>query len=420
MTSRPISEYSNFQKLVLYTTFLLLITASLFFLFFVINRLFINPRELRGLGFGDAIEYWSAFHIWDSGLNPYNDLLIQEYQSKVNINNETLMMWNPPWLLSLFSPVLSIPSFLDFARIWFISSLCAYIFGAYYLIHSIIPEYKSDFSLWILLLCFAPLLTTLSVGQIGTWLFLGTSLIIGGIINKNSGSVLLGSILLSLKPHLFLVFIFISLIQLIKTRNWKLLAFFLLGPILVAIATELYSADSVTISWIKAIYGITPITLAPSPQKWITTTIPSVISELFSPSNIAIKNYISSLFFLFSLVISFYTTLKITFPAALSISILISIPLGPFGWLYDYTILSTCIIIAWPIIRNNYEYLALISISLLILLFSCILLIQRLDQALLPLLITISILIWINFKMSSNQSILFNLPKDSFSDAKQN
>ena len=64
-------------------------------------------------GVRDFVEYWSASRLLLSGGNPYAPNELLELQRLVGRHShEPLIMWNPPWTLSLLLPF----GFLDFSH----------------------------------------------------------------------------------------------------------------------------------------------------------------------------------------------------------------------------------------------------------------------------------------------------------------
>lgn len=371
----------------------LLILISCSFVARLLAQFMQSPNELNGIGFTDAIEYWSAFKIWQAGGNPYDDQSMLQFQSKIRPSQYAIMMWNPPWLLPLFSPLFSISSYLAFARVWAATSTLAYIIGNYCLLSCFAPRHLKNAILWVVLFSFAPFLFTLSFGQVSCWLFLGASLTLVGIQRGKVIVLALGSVLLSLKPHLFIVFIACTTVLFVTRKNWRLLLALYVPPIMAAGVTDFISTPHITTAWLNTILGRTPPILTPQPQRWITTTIPSVLCQWLSITDLEIEYYIGFVSLALTLVISLWLLYRYRVQYALAYVLLVSLPLGPFGWLYDYTVVVSSIVILWPQISKNEERLNSFLCGCLILVTSCTLLVDRLDHALLPLLLVISILI---------------------------
>jgi hypothetical protein len=66
-----------------------------------------SPSFSWSYGQGDFAEYWSAFQLFVENKNPYSPSLTLETQRVFGPCVEPILLWNPPWLLVLFSPLLS-------------------------------------------------------------------------------------------------------------------------------------------------------------------------------------------------------------------------------------------------------------------------------------------------------------------------
>ena len=72
-----------------------------FFLFFMIGLKFLNDSD--SLPGPDFVPYWSAGKLNISGGNPYEPLQLQAIQDQTGfIQDEVMIMWNPPWIISIF------------------------------------------------------------------------------------------------------------------------------------------------------------------------------------------------------------------------------------------------------------------------------------------------------------------------------
>jgi len=79
-----------------------------FLLYQQTGRLIADPKILP---IDDFVEYWAAGRLNAQGEDPYdpNKLLPLE-QAAGRDTDEAIMMWNPPWTLTLAMPFASLPS----------------------------------------------------------------------------------------------------------------------------------------------------------------------------------------------------------------------------------------------------------------------------------------------------------------------
>lgn len=57
----------------------------------------------------DFAEYWTAGHLNAAGENPYSGSNVRSVQRSLGLDDTAIMMWNPPWALSLVMPVGAMP-----------------------------------------------------------------------------------------------------------------------------------------------------------------------------------------------------------------------------------------------------------------------------------------------------------------------
>lgn len=359
-------------------------------------------QDFHGPGFTDSIEYWSALQIWLSGQNPYNEQTMFTTQASIRPGSDVLMMWNPPWIFALLYPFRLVGDFVQFAQLWFFGSLAAYVTGIFALIKCFVPESKTDLRLWLICLTFPAFLTSLSFGQLGAWLFLGVALVLIGSEKNSRWAVGVGSFLISLKPHLFVIFVISATVILLRQKKSGLAFTLLASPLLVAFYTESISIRPILSEWLSVMIGVSPLTLAVPPEKWITTSIPSIISN-----SIPELSHFGNLFIaIFSQIISLIICLKLSerwkASEALSLALLIYIPLGSFAWLFDYTIIAASLIILWRYISKTNNSLSFNLLTILVLSVSCSI-IGKLHHALIPLLFFIAGVLFIVKKNSHPQ-----------------
>jgi Glycosyltransferase family 87 len=176
-------------------------------------------------GTPDFFAYWRAFHSFKQGLNPYNQALPTESEYPAGFRfPDTYHYWNPPWMLTLMAPVLSLP--FDWA-----ASLWMYVSISLVLLSGVLMWYAGKRQpgtlMWsvIATLCFYPLCETLYWGQTGALVTLGVA---GFVWAAKTGRDFWGGaflVLASLKPHvLYLLFLAVGFWSVIERRYRMLLS----------------------------------------------------------------------------------------------------------------------------------------------------------------------------------------------------
>jgi hypothetical protein len=164
-----------------------------------------------GLSYGadgtmDFIQYWSAWSLLRSGQNPYDAELMHQAQMSLGQDpNVTIMMWNPPWVPFLISPVLALP-FEAAALCWFVINL-----GLFGLIVAMIPQilgYPPQRP-WVYALgaFFLPVIECLKWGQLSLLHSFAAVLFLWGATQRQFFLSGIAAALMTVKPHIYLLLI---------------------------------------------------------------------------------------------------------------------------------------------------------------------------------------------------------------------
>lgn len=163
----------------------------------------------------DYIEYWSAGKLFLQGSNPYSPAMTLVLEKSHGfIPNEPLIMLNPPWAMLIVAPLGLVPSFWGLV-LWILAA-AGCIAASIYLV-GLQPKYR------ILAFLFTPVIATFSMEQVSPFLLLGLALFLRF---HRSRPFLAGAslALMTIKPHLFLVFWLVLLIDCLYRRTFALLA----------------------------------------------------------------------------------------------------------------------------------------------------------------------------------------------------
>ena len=166
----------------------------------------------------DFIEYWSSAKLLLNRANPYSPAGVFALEKALGFPHQSpLIMLNPPWALFLIAPLGLAGIQLGFF-LWTIAAIgCVLVF---------IKLLNKPSANNLLALAFAPVLACLCSGQSSPFLLLGFCLFLHFHKRRPflAGAALL---LMALKPHLFLVFWTVLLVEWIRKRKVLIPAGFL-------------------------------------------------------------------------------------------------------------------------------------------------------------------------------------------------
>lgn len=163
----------------------------------------------------DFIAYWSAGHQLVEHRNPYarDDVYVLERREGLHAP-KPLVMRNPPWTLFIVYPLGFLSPRLGL-MLWMAAAL-----GAVALCLRVFEVPARD---RLLAFCFAPVYASIAVGQSSPLLLLGFSLFV--TLHRRNPFLAGASLLFMMaKPHLFLVFLPIVLIDSLYRRSYRILA----------------------------------------------------------------------------------------------------------------------------------------------------------------------------------------------------
>ena len=95
------AETSTIRRLVLGAGVLLVLALA----GLVVDRLFTGTLAAPF----DFTEYWTAGRLNANGENPYDGTKMRDVQRSLGLDDTAIMMWNPPWTLTLVMPLGLLP-----------------------------------------------------------------------------------------------------------------------------------------------------------------------------------------------------------------------------------------------------------------------------------------------------------------------
>jgi len=292
----------------------------------------------------DFIQYWSGFHLLLSGQNPYDSFALHDLQASQGQDpNQVIMLWNPPWVLTLLAPVLWLP-FETSALLWLLLFPCILLF----LVTLNEPRGLPFIHKWLTRLVgmtFLPLYDGAHYGQASALVAVGTATFLFAAKKESYVWAGLALVLCSIKPHLFLVAAPFLLMWIIVNRHWKILLGFG-GGIALTVIPLLALRPTILFDWIGAFSSVHHPSVIPVTQ-WRTASLGNVLRGLitndaqeltwliWAPTAIglAIASYVSIV--LRNVPIKCGGILPL-----LSASWILS----PYGWLYDQSMLLPSIL----------------------------------------------------------------------------
>jgi Glycosyltransferase family 87 len=154
----------------------------------------------------DFIEYWAAGRLNLQGENPYDPAkLLPLQQAHGGTHDYAIMMWNPPWTLSLAMPFGALP--VRASQFLWVGLNLLLILGSIDLLWRFFDGDLSRRWLgWLLGMAFFPTLILLKGGQIGGFFLLGATLFL--VFERRGWPILAGAVcaLMAVKPHLMYLF----------------------------------------------------------------------------------------------------------------------------------------------------------------------------------------------------------------------
>lgn len=231
-----------------------------------------------GPGTKDFVQYWSAWQLLKVGENPYDAGLMHAVQKTVGqLPDVTAMMWNPPWVPVLLSPVLSLP-FEAAALCWFVCNLVLIAF-----IGALTPRALGyeDVPLWVygLGVCFLPFVDCLRWGQLSLVHAVGFMFFLYFVRRKEFLLAGLATSLLTVKPHLFILCAVPGCLWLagLSSRHARRFVLGMLGGMGALSGIALAMSPQVLSWWLQGLgndstsYGVVPV------RAWQTATVANLV-----------------------------------------------------------------------------------------------------------------------------------------------
>jgi len=291
----------------------------------------------------DFVQYWTAFHFFINGQNPYDVSATQTLQCSLGHScEETLISWNPPWLLILMAPVLWLP-FEAAAKTWVVVGMGLAVTAALLIADCFERGPRTLLYAFAGVLINVPLVLSTGFGQTGALLLFGAALLMHGRLKTSSISEQsIGLVILSVKPHLFFLLGIALLWDELRLRRVALIGCFttVLATLLLL---SLFINPVVVTAYLDHFLGDAKADGVISLASWNTPTIANFI-------RIGLRGYFGE-----------QANLTLAIVPVVSIFLLVwwcwrhpasdwshrapplfvlSLWLSPYGWAYDWTVLG--------------------------------------------------------------------------------
>ncbi|HKZ39467.1 MAG TPA: glycosyltransferase family 87 protein [Candidatus Hodarchaeales archaeon] len=284
----------------------------------------------------DFIEYWSAARLTLDGKNPYSPELMFEIQKPAGwLEDRPLMMWNPPWALTLVLPfgLLNYPIGQVF---WLIFNLAALLISIDICWRLYSGGEGAFLLVWMLAFMFFPFLFVLRSGQITPLIMLGVTGFVF-LLNKDreklAGSVV---VLASLKPHLLFLFWVAVVFWAVDRKRWRIIIG-LVGTFLFCSAVPLVFNPLILSQFLESV-------AKDSPLYWMTPTLGALLRRLFGVEKSWMQFIPSLLGLLWFIVYWIQNRTSWNWQNHLPTVLLSSVVLSSYGWSFDLVVLLPVII----------------------------------------------------------------------------
>jgi hypothetical protein len=232
----------------------------------------------------DFVEYYAAGQLNVEGKNPYDEnLLLPIERAAGRDTDEPIMMWNPPWTLTLAMPVGLLKARVA-QLLWLAVSLVLVVWCADRLWAEYGGPAERRWVAWALALAFPPTLFVLQAGQIGPFILLGVT---GFLMAERRGWPLLAgaaAALLAIKPHLVYLF-WPALAVWAGRRPWSNRGLVIAGGLgvgVIATLIPLACNPSVVGQYVEAMTQRTP-------EQWRSPTMGSLLRDVFGAERFGLQ-----------------------------------------------------------------------------------------------------------------------------------
>ena len=221
----------------------------------------------------DFVQYWTAFHFFVQGQNPYDPAATQVLQCSLGHDcNHVLIAWNPPWFLILMAPVLLLPFSLA-AKAWVFVGLVLGATSVFLVTRCYGSGPRVVLYATVGIFINMPMLLSLGYGQTGSLILFGCALLLHGRAKTKSNlQQAIALVILLLKPHLFLL-VGVALLWDELTHNRFVLIAYTAGILILMIAALMLVNPFVLQVWFDHFGGSSAGAGVVGLTEWNTPTV---------------------------------------------------------------------------------------------------------------------------------------------------
>jgi hypothetical protein len=311
------------------------------------------------LHIGDWFQYWYAGHVMANGLSPLESsawrdavyaypLVIDDFATNVRraelfTDPETPILYPPwiypPWTAALFVPFGMLPIRVGVVLLHIVL-LVVGLAGLGWLVSRLqLPAPARALAL-AFAVGFQPFVLATRTGHFSAILLIGAVLVLVALQRRSGLPLAVGAVLVSLKPHIFVLFALVVLVALVRARAWRAIA--VAGGALVALAVGFYLRYPPPVG--QTMGGIlSRITTDDSATTW-------ALAEQLAPGNAAVVGTIA----LLALAALAWIAIR-NAPARQRTIVLVAVTLGlsiavsPYVHTYDHLLLLPALLLPFAI-----------------------------------------------------------------------
>jgi hypothetical protein len=291
----------------------------------------------------DFIQYWTAFKFFINGENPYDIEATRALQCSLGHDcDQVLVSWNPPWLLILMSPVLLLP-FTMAAKGWVVVGFALSAAAAFLVADCYRQDLRSTIYALIGVFINAPLLLSAGFGQTGSLLLFAAALLLHGRVKSGSSlQQAIALVLLSVKPHLFILVAAALLWDELRRKQLRIV--FQSASILAFFSAVLIVVNPMILpTWLDHIVGKSDTDGILGLTEWNTPTLGNLlrhIAQQFSEGRADTFLFFTPAAAAAGLAWWLWRNPSIDWRCVMPPLIALSLWFAPYGWAYDWAVLG--------------------------------------------------------------------------------
>jgi hypothetical protein len=182
----------------------------------------LRTADLKQFSLSDFGEYWAAGRLLAARRNPYSPAALRSLQSAVGFaQQDAIMMWNPPWALSLVLPFALLP--YRIAALLWLATNAGLILVSATLLWRVFSISGGGYLPLVLAVSFVPGLINLRAGHVTPFMLLGIAGFLAFHQARRPFLAGASAALWLLKPHLLWLILLLLAWDIVRNRRFHLL-----------------------------------------------------------------------------------------------------------------------------------------------------------------------------------------------------